>query len=268
MIETLIKALGRVLRRPTLLVCMAVLAGSALGIRLGAQRLKWHLRKEAAPLRRSLDDLDESRLLPYVVLDKQKIANPDVEKELGTDDYIQWILEDKSVDTSDPARYAHLFITYYTGNPDKVPHVPDWCYVGSGGIVSDSKNQYVTVPGIGLADEDDALPVRTLTIQLPGSAIGQRQSRTVTYFFAVNGAYRCTRNQVRLLQNNFRDKYTYFSKVEIFFPGSTRMSRDETLKAVEKLCRVAVPLLYKDYWPDWQALTTAQDRPAQAAATP
>ncbi len=265
MMETVITALGRVVRRPMVLICALVLASSAVGIHVGAKRLKWHFRKEAVPLRRSLDDLDEHRLFPYVAFNKQKIANPDVEKELGTEDYIQWMLEDKSVDRSDPARYVQLFITYYTGNPDKVPHVPDWCYVGSGGVVSKSQNRTITVPGIGLAQEEDALPVRMLTILLPGSGIGQREQRTVTYFFAVNGTYRCTRNQVRLLQNNFRDKYTYFSKVEVFFPGSKNMSEEKTLQAVEKICRVVVPVLYERYWPDWQVLT-AQGQEASGPA--
>ena len=81
--------------------------------------------------------LDEKLLEPYKVLEKSKIDNKDVLESLGTEDYLQWILEDTTVDVLSPVRNCSVFITYYTGNPDQVPHVPEACYTGGGNEVKD-----------------------------------------------------------------------------------------------------------------------------------
>jgi len=251
--EYVLKPLGRIFRERAFLVCVLLLAVLAGGMQVAADKLKIHFRKEPIELRKPLDDLSKSRLYPYRVVNEQKIKNKEVEEELGTEDYIQWVLEDTSVEKSDPGRIAMLFVTYYTGNPDKVPHVPDWCYTGGGGIIEAKKNTSITVPDIGLEDEGDRLGVRTLEISVPGGLTGRQQKRVI-YFFSVNGQYRCERNAVRMLQNNWRDKYAYFSKVELLFGGEQKVSYEESLAAAEKLARVVVPLLYSEHWPDWKKL--------------
>ena len=60
-----------------------------------------------------------------------KIENQEVVKELGTKDYIQWIIEDSNAPLDSSVRKCFLFITYYP-LPDKVPHVPEECYAGAG----------------------------------------------------------------------------------------------------------------------------------------
>ena len=49
--------------------------------------------KKALPLRKPLDLIDEKALAPYIVVQKQKIENQDMIEALGTEDYIQWVLE-------------------------------------------------------------------------------------------------------------------------------------------------------------------------------
>jgi hypothetical protein len=248
-----LEPLGRLLRNPSFLVCTLVLAVGAGGLHAGGRWMQWHFRKLEVPLRKSLDDIDESKLVSYRVVQKSKIENKEVEEELGTTNYIQWVLEDTEAEQSDPTRFAILFVTYYTGNPDKIPHVPDWCYVGGGGVVEKKGNTKIKVPGIGLASREDELPVRVLEVLASGGIIG-RQKRIVTYFFSVNGKYACTRTDVRLIQNNWRDKFAYFSKVEITFAGEKAITPEQSLAAVEKLCRVVVPVLWSEHWPDWSAL--------------
>jgi hypothetical protein len=50
------------------------------------------------------------------------------------------------------------------------------------------------------------------------------------------------------------ERYAYFSKVEVTFGGDSPPPRDEAIAAVERLCRVVVPMLVSEHWPDWQGL--------------
>ena len=65
------------------------------------------------------------------MVEKTKIENQDILNTLGTEDYIQWTLEDKSVPAESKTRFCTLFITYYS-LPDIVPHRPEECYIGGG----------------------------------------------------------------------------------------------------------------------------------------
>jgi hypothetical protein len=246
---------GRLLREPAFLVCMVLLGVCAVGLRVGADRMKWHFRKLPLPLRQSLDELDVGRFGPYVVVHKAKIAH-DVEEALGTTEYIQWGIRDTSLDSRDPGGVVNLFITYYTGNPDKVPHTPDQCYQGSGGVKRDSDNTTIVIPGLDAASQHEAkgdlLPVRVLDFDVRSG--NDTEFRTVVYFFAVNGDFACTRDQVRFRQNNMTDKYAFFSKVEISFNKSKKLGREGALAATQKLAAGLVPALVTEYWPDWNNL--------------
>ena len=258
--EFIIKPWCRLIRQWAFVVCVLVLGLCAGGLQIGAQKLKWHFRKLPLPLAqwgKPLAEMDVAALQPYRLLRKIKVAK-EVEEELGTKEYIHWQLEDVSVDKNDPARYATVFVTYYTGNPDKVPHVPDWCYVGGGGIVKEKRNTSIMVPGCGLEGKGDKLGIRLLRISMPGEL--RRQMMTVMYFFAVNGQYCLTRDAVRHIQNNLSDRYTYFSKVELSFVGAGEITTEESLAAAEKLARVVVPLLWEEHWPDWKKVKKAEKK--------
>lgn len=241
--------LKRIFSRPSFVICVVVLGVCAGGLKLTAEWMNLNFRKEEAPLRKEFDDLDVARLTPYKVLNKAVIPD-DILEELGTEQYLQWSLEDTSVDVTDPGRYLALFITYYTGNPDKVPHVPDQCYTGGGGLIKNSGNYTLEIKGLGI--DDDELPVRVLDVHME-NVLGETK-KTVMYFFGVNGTFRCTRDQVRLLQNNLFDKYAYFCKVEVSFVRSDKMSRQKNLAAAQNFFGVLLPLLIEEHWPDWEAL--------------
>ena len=112
-----IKPLGRLCRQPSFVVCILVLGLCAGGLRVGAERFKWIFRKESIYLRKALDEMDLSKLDPYRLIATHTISE-EIVTELGTREYIQWVLEDTSVDARDPMRLLSLFVTYYTGNPD------------------------------------------------------------------------------------------------------------------------------------------------------
>jgi len=84
----------RVYLQPAFLICVLVLAAAGAGMSVTMKRLGIVFKKEPLPLKKSLEDMDERDLTPYKVVSKEKIQNPDTLKALGTDDYIQWILED------------------------------------------------------------------------------------------------------------------------------------------------------------------------------
>ena len=238
------RPVGRLLKQPAFLVCVMLLAICAGGLHFAAAKMKWHFRKEALPLKKPLDQMDLSRIAPYEVVEEFEISE-EIEAELGTKDYIQWVLRDTSRPSQDPLSLVSFFVTYYTGNPDKVPHVPDVCYVGGGGNVHGKQN-------VNLAVSDAhgqrlEMPYRLLNIQVPGwSGLDER---LVGYTFAVNGTFACQRDQVRLMQNSIRDRYAYFSKIEVFFPLAGRVERQQVVTAMETFLDSLMPVLLSEHLP-------------------
>ena len=242
----------RMVREPAFLVCVIVLAASAFGFRMWGGG---DLLKQPLALRKSLDALDPNKLRPYEVVVLPKIADQAVEEALGTKDYIQWQLLNTELSAGDPFYRGGLFVTYYTGNPDKVPHVPDWCYVGSGSIVEKRHKISITVPGCGLESDGDRLAIRVLEIKVPqhGMGITSFTRKVVSYVFSVNGDYARTRTDVRMKQRNRKDRYAYFSKVEVWFEGGEDLSVSQHVEAMEGVYQKVLPLLWSEHWPDWEA---------------
>jgi hypothetical protein len=104
----------RVYLQPAFLICVLVLAGAGAGMSVTMKKLGIIFEKEPLPLKKSLEFLDERNLAPYkVVLPKLKITNEEILKALGTEDYIQWVLEDTEQAANSPVKNCLLFITYY-----------------------------------------------------------------------------------------------------------------------------------------------------------
>lgn len=247
--------LSRILRQPAFLVCIVLLGASAAGLQVAAEKMKWHFRKEAAPLRKSLDDIDMARLAPYQLLRSDKIENKEVEAELGTRDYIQWYIEDPTVEERDPGRFLMLFITYYTGEPDKVPHVPEVCYQGSGSQVENRQDTHITIST--QKGEEVSIPIRVLDMSMPG--MWSKETRTVMYFFSANGDYLNDRNRVRRRLNNLRERYAYFCKVEVSFINSNQGDDETLIASMDRFCQKLLPVLLEEHWPDWDVLTRGKN---------
>jgi hypothetical protein len=259
---------------PAFVLCVVTLALAA-GSKEAA--IRWFgdwMTKLPIPLRKSLDDLDETRLAPYRVTRKSKIENADILESLGTDNYIQWELEDTEAAASSAVRYCSLFITYYTGNPDRVPHVPEECVTGAGDtmISRDAERLRVTVGETRFEDLDKdgdtvRLPVRYLMfLRNPRSIWETEEKYAVIYFFKANGRFASSRMGTRrILGENLLGRYSYFSKVEWKFygigpGGPIHGTREEILAASEKLMSHLLPLLETEHWPDWEAANQAEER--------
>ena len=258
------------------LICLAVLALAA-GFKETA--IKWSgakLKKLPIPLRKSLDDLDESKLAPYRVGRKTKIDNHDILEALGTENYIQWELEDSEANAFSPTRYCSLFITYYTGDPDKVPHVPEECFTGSGNQLL--SRQAVTlaldlapsqVAGLRTNSGNPELGARYLVFSRKNTNIWVSDLKYgVMYFFKANGKFASSRTGVRVIMGeNLFGTYSYFSKVEWKFygvrpGGAIYGNKGDVLSASEKLISVLLPLLETEHWPDWEKANQPEQSPA------
>jgi hypothetical protein len=251
-------ALLKYYAKPAFLLCVAVLALAASGMSLMQSYLKLWLEKEPIALKKSLDDLDESKLSPFTVKEKNRIQSNDIIDSLGTGDYLQWVLVDSEADPEDPASSLMLFITYY-GKADSVPHVPEECYTGGG--FSKVSSDPVTFEVTGMADDGAGsgrrIPGRYVIFERANSSMWLGSfSFPVLYTFNVNRIYANTRTDARfILGRNIRGKHSYFSKIEMIF--NQMKDPPDQARAVatcEKLLSVLLPVLEQDHWPDMNDL--------------
>ncbi|MHC4658430.1 MAG: hypothetical protein ACYS83_04535 [Planctomycetota bacterium] len=245
--------------QPAFLICVAVLAIAGSGMSIAIKSFGVYLKKTALPLKKSLDLLDEKALAPYKVVEKGNIENEQKVKALGTENYIQWILEDPNAAADSAVRKCSLFVTYYELPDPRVVHVPDECYMGVG-------YQRLAFAGVTLKvmkyDGEEKLGARCVVFAGAGSSHWRGDIKfPVLYLFNVNGDYAGSREEARIILNrNLFGKYSYFSKVEWKF-FNTRFgqtiypSKEEAITAGEKLLAVVLPVLKREHWPDWPVVS-------------
>jgi len=239
--------------QPAFLICAATLAIAGSGMSIAIKSFGVYLKKEPIPLKKSLDLLDENGLIPYRVVSKHSIENEDVLKELGTQDYIQWVLEDTEAAGGSSVRKCGLFITYYD-LPDRVPHVPEECYLGSGyqRLASDSVTLEINTSGL-----EEKIRARQLVFGDTGFNYWHSGTKfSVFYLINVNGVYAGSREEARIaLNKNIFGKYSYFCKVEWWFLNQSDVrtcpAEEQAITASEKLLGVVLPILERGHWPDW-----------------
>lgn len=247
-------SLPRTYLQPAFLVCAGILALTAATKSVVIEKLGFHFVKLPIPLKKPFSEMDEKRLEPYKVVNKQKITNRDVVESLGTEEYLQWTIEDPDVAENSPVRYCSLFVTYYTGNPDMVPHVPDECYTGGGNRLISAKTLSAAVAGRTKPVDFQYL----LFGYTDKKGMGNEIEFSVQYLFRANNIYAGNRTETRtILGSNFFGKYSYFCKVEWKFFGQsygslTYPNQEDTVKATEKMLSRTLPILEEDHWPDWE----------------
>jgi hypothetical protein len=237
--------------QPAFVLCAAVLALATAGMSVATRKLGLYLKKEPLPLKKSLDVLDAGKLSPYRVTARHKIKNADILESLGTDDYIQWVLEDPCQPVRSPTREVLVFITYYR-LPDRVPHVPEECYTGGG---YQRLNTDAVSFQIGQAGGLRAIPGRYLRFSKKVGDISLApQQFPVLYLFRVNGEYAGGRDDARMaLNKNIFRKHSYFCKIELVFNQSLAApAKEEAVAAGERILTVLLPVLEQEHWPDWE----------------
>jgi len=238
----------RLWNKPFAFACFVLVAAALLAWPV-AEWMEIRQYKKAIPLKAPLDELKASELAPYRVIDRAVLA-PAILEALGTDRYLHWTLEDTSLPANDPLRIANLFVTFYTGGINLVPHTPDVCYLGSGyEAARPHENMEADMPTLGAAHQH--VPFRVCTFAK--SAVFDRREFTVVYTFFANSRFAATRNRVRVLVNDLHHAHAFFSKVEVGFPGA---GREQSVVGARRLFEKVLPVLLRDHWPD----------PEQAAA--
>jgi len=234
-------------------VCVGILGSAAGGMRMVEAFFQVWLRKEELPLKQSLRLFDAEALGPRYLRDAaaDRILPPsdDLVSNLGTREFFQTVLADGQKPAQDPTRLASVFVSYYTGQPDKVPHTPDRCYVAAGAEPLGTQTVRLRVPGVGA-------PGAELPVQVVQFRQWQRQSAaddgvvTVLYFFHTNGRYVTTRGEVRwaMLKDLFQ-RYAYYAKVEVCFTNEAGVhaGREASLAALGPLLERLMPVLLRDY---------------------
>jgi hypothetical protein len=231
--------------QPAFLICTVVLALAGVGMSLLTERLGLYLKKEPLPLKKPLEAMEEGKLAPYQVAARLAIEDRDLLKSLGTEDYLQWVLEDPREPAQSPVRKLLLFITYYR-RPDRVPHVPEECYTGGGyqRLATNAVSFQIgsrEIPGRYLLFEKTARDIAPVVPQFP-----------VLYLFRVNGEYAGSRDEARLaLNRSIFSQYAYFSKIELVFnQASAAPARQVAIAASERLLAVLLPLVEQEHWPN------------------
>jgi hypothetical protein len=249
------------------LACAGLLTVFAVAFQVMATHKDIQFRKLSLPLKKPLDQFDTNQLYPYELAYKFPPIKPEILDALGTRDYISLAFTDRSITTPGPEQLVNMFVTYYTGNADQVPHVPEVCYLGSGYRTIDSSFREVPMPSLGAGA---TIPVQLLEFER--SALLGRESKVVMYTFHANGQFCAERKAVLRILGDPLSKYAYFSKLELTFGSSDQFpTRDKAIKAGERFLQVVVPRLLRDHWPDWENAIRATSQPNgnvnQAATT-
>ena len=259
-------------------VCVT-LAGSALGFRAAIEQLNVYLRKEAVPLRESLDSIP-------VVLGQWERSGEDVrygadiETELGTKQYLLRTYERRG----DQGRErVQLHIAYYTGLIDTVPHVPERCWGAAGMIMTEQPHDValkVDAAGWSIGEARNAstgglYPTATVRdpvtrkeqlVHLPlgdwVASVTEFQEQGDTrhrvlggYFFVANGRMTSSPYQVRNLAFDLTDRYAYYCKVQCTMVLPSDGATDEAFSnAAGDLVRLAMPDIMRCLpdWPAWE----------------
>ena len=240
---------------------VVLLFGGAAALLTLAPWLEWYFEKQPVPLKKPLAQFNDAALgWPYEKAPLQpRPIDADTLQSLGTEELLQRLIIDRSAAPTDPTSLASLFVTYYTGKPDLVPHVPDECYLAGGyERIGPSEDEEIEVPGIGAPN--DKLNVRVIEFrdkQL-GAVVGdEAPTFTVMYFFLANNEYCTTRNGVRVLMSDLRARYAYYAKFEVRFvsrDGARGADREASLAALERMLARLMPVMFEQHLADWDEL--------------
>lgn len=248
--------------QPAFLICAILLFAAGVTKQAIIDAAGVYLKKEALPLKQPLDLMEDWDISPYNLIQASKIKNEDVVEQLGTEQYIQWVIEDTRVTEASPVKFCSFFVSYYTGNPDVVPHVPDECYVGGGNrfVSAETVKLELDLPQELVASTDLQENIgahRTLFEQ--SDNWGATQQFSVMYLFKANGEYAAGRTGTRkIMSKNLFSKYSYYTKVEWKFfgnPNGNQMifpDKQELVEASGKMLSVMLPILETEFWPDWE----------------
>lgn len=220
-------------------LAVLLLAGAGTVLQVARNRGALQLIKQASPIRKPIQDLDRSCVLPSKVQASRRLASETVE-ELGTEEYIDWALDTSPARV--PWKSANLSVTYYTGVQDQVPHVPEECMHQAAYLFDSEATLEADMKELGRR-----VDIHRLSFY-PPRRTGEKTY--VYYTICVNGDFYTDRQRVRLRMGDPRESHLYYSKVELTIEG---LNEDNLAVADQRafsiLDRVLVELV-KSHWPE------------------
>ncbi len=250
-------------------VAAGVLLSAALGFSSVMAAAKIVHFKASVPLRDKLYMLP-AEIRGWSMEGKDERLSPDVEAELGTQDYIS-----RRYVRAEDGQRVRLHVAYYTGTPDTVPHVPDRCFMAGGatGTRVDRSRQLV-LSGQHYFERDDTwwgiTPVDPYEVRVPAMQFNAtcftyfppRSSfslspaeltddslrANVIYFFAANGRFLASPNDVRLQGFDPRDRHAYYCKIEVGVDGVSDPER--AMAVASEFLSAMMPEILRCL-PDW-----------------
>lgn len=252
------------------------------------------LTKDAVPLRHQLAFEFPDQAGDWQLLHDDPKLPKSIEDELGTKKYFnRWYIDNaagfntenvkaSTVETdmgeqlngwsgiNTPGGLAKVHIAYYTGMLDTAPHVPDKCWLVAGQelvyrgqhTLKLARSDYAPDPdheGLVLAkshgfNEIVRLPSDEIEAIIFTGMNDAGQKTTALYFFLANGKAVASNKNVRF-NFSLEDKYTYYCKVEVMFPGVN--DPDMVVKHAEDLLSDLMPEVMACL-PDWTEVQAGQ----------
>jgi Protein of unknown function (DUF3485) len=177
--------------------------------------------------------------------DPQRIAALEAELEKQTADQRKEAIA--HVQGLWPDSVINMAVTYYTGLVDTVAHIPERCYIADG-------FEPTSTPDTPVWKLDDGRQLTVRFINFEDQSGAARISRSVAYFFQVNGRYEDNPEGVRFSLQNLFAKYGYYAKVELMTLDPSSVESAHTMTA---FISSAIGELEKTL-PDWKKVTGSQ----------
>jgi hypothetical protein len=272
----IVDAFKKLMRQPSFLIAAGVLLVSAISLNAATEYLQLYFKK--IPMELSADfSTIPPHLGHWVQVSKDERLGEDMEHELGATHYLWRDYVDDRLATAEelaaftgktylerktlaarlqalkPKAVINVGLTYYTGSVDTVAHVPDRCYIADG--YEPTSHTYVSWsafegrPGRAEANAGDVCYIN-FEDQI---ASRQAASKNVAYFFNGNGAYTADPIQVRILLQDLRQRYAYYSKIELL---TVMRDADESAKVMNDFLVSALPEVERCL-PDWKKITSS-----------
>jgi hypothetical protein len=178
----------------------------------------------------------------WEMVGKDEVLAPEIIEALGTNLYISRVyVRQADAAAGLDAAGVRLHVAYYTGTPDTVPHVPDRCFTAGGANGSIDRSRQVALRGSQYFARDDEswamvrfepyevrVPETDFDVTCFNYAVAQQHSAlgalsaaepevrgNVIYFFAANGRFLASPNDVRVQGFDPSDAHAYYCKIEV-----------------------------------------------------
>jgi hypothetical protein len=195
-----------------LLAACGLLAAACLLLYLPQRFSRSLVSTAEVPLRRPLAAFPE-QLGPYVKVGEEHLT-ADVERTLGTQNYIVWTYRDTRVGPGGGPNAIRFQFAYWSGTKQILStgvHYPELCYAGSGVNAVKAQTETLTLPG------EVQIPLRLFQFAPPGKT----EPCTVGYFFILNGRFLASADLLRFATFFGPTRDLYYCKLEMM-PGMLR----------------------------------------------